>query len=364
MTHNDLEEIDDNVHFEDEHWTNAHKKLFTSIFRPLKENTDNFEQLYFPTFPKPKFYSYDTLRVEAIKDFHDFTFSINDEYSQSDSLVNSQVLNGLRQYFSQVPQPENLPFVSQTCPFCKISLLSGQHQLNDEDYENVRIGSLEYCPRCQYWCWNYLESRYIGRPSVDVYEYVSFLSKITEFEEFLPDEFSVELAQWFRRNPDRWHFVHPNKFEKLVADIFSSNYAHAEVIHVGKPDDGGIDVLFIDTNGNQWLIQVKRRENPKYTEPVKTIRNLLGTMLLEGSSYGMVVSIADHFSYRAYQAVNRAKELGMIVKLVDRGVLDRMLGALLPDRPWIIPLRNSYPDFAEHLVEVVPSVHNKQLGFF
>ena len=47
-----------------------------------------------------------------------------------------------------------------------------------------------------------------------------------------------------------------------------------------------------------------------------------------------LVSTADHFTYRAYEAVARAKEIGKIIQLIDRGKLNRMLGPMLPDRPW------------------------------
>jgi len=69
-------------------------------------------------------------------------------------------------------------------------------------------------------------------------------------------------------------------------------------------------------------------------EGVSTLRNLLGTLLIEGISQGIVVSTADHFTYQAYKAANKAESKGYLIKLIDRGKLDRMLSPFLPKNPW------------------------------
>ena len=147
----------------------------------------------------------------------------------------------------------------------------------------------------------------------------------------------------------------PRNLEKLVADIFRANYENAQALHVGRPDDGGVDVIFIDTENRQWLIQVKRRESPGHAEPVETIRNLLGAMVLSKSSLGIVVSTADHFTYRAYEAVGRARECGMRINLIDRKKLDRMLDPILPDRPWLSVLLKEAPEYAKLFAEKIES---------
>jgi hypothetical protein len=52
----------------------------------------------------------------------------------------------------------------------------------------------------------------------------------------------------------------------------------------------------------------------------------------------------------------------MIIKLIDRGKLDRMLDPLLPDRPWIQVIKADFPDCVEHISERIPS--NRQLSLF
>jgi hypothetical protein len=85
-------------------------------------------------------------------------------------------------------------------------------------------------------------------------------------------------------------------------------------------------------------------------------------MLLEGVCHGIVVSTADHFTYRAYQAANRATEIGMTVKLIDKGILDRMLEVVLPDvLPWLVNLMNSYVEFPAESIDKISESHHQQL---
>jgi hypothetical protein len=105
--------------------------------------------------------------------------------------------------------------------------------------------------------------------------------------------------------------------ETLVADIFRANYQHSEVMHVGRPGDRGIDVIFIDSACTKWLIQVKRRARVRTSEGFATLQSLLGTMALEGERHGMIVSTAHSFSYQARQAQRRARQQGYVIELYD-----------------------------------------------
>ncbi len=123
-----------------------------------------------------------------------------------------------------------------------------------------------------------------------------------------------------------------------------------------------MDVFLIESNGTQWLIQAKRRETPNSSEGISTIRNLLGAMVLEGGRHGVVVSTADHFSYRARQAVARAQNRGMELRLVDRRAFDRMLDPVLPDRPWLSPVTEQFPFFGHYLSSIINP--DRQLRLF
>jgi hypothetical protein len=92
--------------------------------------------------------------------------------------------------------------------------------------------------------------------------------------------------------------------------------------------------VFVDDNERRWLIQVKCRANPRKSEGFSTLQSVLGTLALEGERHGMIVTNADSFSYQARQERLRARNRGFVVELVDKGLLDRMVGALLPSAPW------------------------------
>lgn len=149
-----------------------------------------------------------------------------------------------------------------------------------------------------------------------------------------------------------------------MADVFKANYENAQITHVGKPDDGGVDIKLVESNNNQWLIQVKRREKLNCAEGVCTIRNLLGTLVLEGQTQGIVVSTADHFTLRAQQAAQKSKKLGFNIKLIDKGILNQMLEPVLPDRPWIEVIKSHDSGIASWLMERISNDNQPKLFNF
>lgn len=257
------------------------------------------------------------------------------------------------------------------CPFCTSPMTSSNFWEEAEPGglgigygigDDIAIFSfLEYCFYCHYWRFQEL---YFYQGAAKLYHlvYTSFLSKVREFGEQLPEGFVFEVAEWVKKYPDAWHTMSALSFEKLVAAIFRANYQDCEVFHVGQPDDGGKDVIFIDSGKRQWLIQAKRRMKAGVSEPIATLRNLLGTMTIEGSQYGIIASTADHFTHRAYQAANRVKEKGIFVKLLDKGKLNRMLENLISiERPWYDLLKEDHPEIAEYFAKKIPSRKYLQL---
>ncbi|GAB4514745.1 MAG: hypothetical protein OHK0046_17260 [Anaerolineae bacterium] len=232
------------------------------------------------------------------------------------------------------------------CPYCRHKLAAAVYEDNSEREFGVL---LEHCPNCTYWVWHYFVYAHISRPPSTAIAYTSFMGKLREFDEKFPEGCAEEIAAWIRRNPKRWHTIQPTRFEQVITDIFRANYTSADVTHVGKPDDGGVDIVYVDADKEKWLIQVKRREKADSSESVSTIRNLLGTLVLEDASRGIVVSTADHFSYQAYAAAHRASERGMTIRLIDRFALDRMLDGVIVDKPWLSPLQQSFPEFVRFL---------------
>ena len=222
----------------------------------------------------------------------------------------------------------------EECPYCRTWLQKCTYYEDDEGACQTERGSepdlafLWSCPYCAYWQWlSMFENRGIHGNAA--------MSVLSEFDPVLPEGCWDELAQHLRRNERLWNDLTPTGMERLVANLFRANYGHAEVLHVGKPRDLGVDVVFVESTGKKWLIQVKRRGKLGTAEGFETLQKLLGTLVLEGEFRGIVASNANHFSYQAKREAKRASDQGYLIKLLDRGKLDRMLGPMLPDRPWL-----------------------------
>lgn len=221
-----------------------------------------------------------------------------------------------------------------SCPYCNCKARHvGFSDIQDgnETWHNNREYALCYCPTCLHWEFRGSEA---GNMCMDPSQAIMASSVLARFDDHLPEACSEELSLFLRRFPAKWHELSPRRMETLVADIFRANYKHCEVVHVGKPGDRGIDVVFVDDHNKRWLIQVKRRSKPKKAEGFATLQSVLGTLALEGERHGMIVSTADYFSYQARKESVRARQQGFVVELIDKGILDRMIGALLPIAPW------------------------------
>ena len=252
------------------------------------------------------------------------------------------------------------------CHYCSSLLVTTNYEYKSETEDREQNSILWFCNNCAYWQCSF--DFYSELQVTSSAGWFAFTSKAREFDTNLPEICNSELAQAIRRNQRIWNTMNPYKLEKLVADIFKANYENSEVMHVGKPDDGGVDVLFIDSGKRQWLIQVKRRENPKASEGVIVVRNLLGTMVIHGVLQGILVSTADHFTTRAFEACGKANNnFGMELKLIDRGKLDRMLNPFIPANPWFEALSNSeyfLPEIVEYFSEHLPRKDPGQQGLF
>ena len=245
------------------------------------------------------------------------------------------------------------------CNFCKTIIEKVENNTLQEKMH--RDFCLWYCHNCRFWQTRLYSAYSACFPPPDNW---TFISKLREFNTNLPDGCSEELALYIRRHPNFLYTYNPTRFEKFVADVFRSNFTNAEVLHVGRPHDGGADVLLIDVEKTQWLIQVKHRRSTGTSVGVGTIRDLLGAMHLKGLRNGIVVSNADRFSRYAKKAAVEAerKEYPMIVRLVNNDILDEMLDPILPDRPWLNPISEIDKEIANYLAEQIPS--EKQLSLF
>jgi hypothetical protein len=303
----------------------------------------------FPLFPEQAhapapMVTYDRLRIET-----DSMVSINEEEvegSEADAVIEYWENDG-----NEIKQ----------CRFCATPLIIVQFDgLYPErpwrafsEYEDRGDQwRLSCCDHCAHWCLSH-EGWGDPGPGMSWYTHEFSLAKAREFEPDLPEGIASEIAQALRRNPGLFHSINPLAFEKFVGDVYRANFAHSEVMHVGKSHDGGVDLVFVGADAEEWLIQVKRRTKSSSTEPVDTVRNLLGTLLVQNVPRGIVVSTADHFSYWAQAEASSVHPKGYTVELVDRGKLNRMLSPLLPARPWLKALEYEAPHLREYFVQEV-----------
>ncbi len=236
------------------------------------------------------------------------------------------------------------------CTFCATKLEKIENEELKEDMH--RDFCLWYCKNCRFWQTRLYSAYRACMPPPDNWVYKS---KLREFNPNLPDGCETELSLQIRRDPDLLYSFNPRRFEEFVADVFKANYTNAEVTHVGGPKDGGVDVLLIDAEQEQWFIQVKRRGPQKPAEAVSTIRNLLGVMSVKGVRTGVVVSTAERLSPDAQQFVDEAKAIRKNIYFVNKDDFNRMLDPVLPDRPWLDPIREVDEEIANYLAYHIPS---------
>ena len=240
----------------------------------------------------------------------------------------------------------------ENCSYCSTALIKIENETLQESMH--RDYCLWCCDYCRFWQARIYSAFQACMPPPDNWAYVS---KLREFDTNLPEGCSEELALYIRKHPNFLYFCHPTRFEKFVADVFRANYTNAEVIHVGKPHDGGIDVLLIDTGKEDWLIQVKHHKSQNHSEGVGTIRDMLGAMHLEEARIGIVVSAVKKFSQPAKEAAIKAGKVRnpMTIHLVDKSIFNKMLDPVLPDRPWLDPISDVDEEMCGHLAGRIPS---------
>jgi len=138
--------------------------------------------------------------------------------------------------------------------------------------------------------------------------------------------------------------IHPNKMEELSGYVLAS-FFDCDVKYVGKSGDGGKDLILIFKD-DPILVQVKRRSKENSVESISTIRDLLGTLFIENSRKGMVVSTANHFSKKSLEVKTDLLEENKLdyFELIDFKRFIEMLNLIRVSntKPWEKLLENGY----------------------
>lgn len=209
-------------------------------------------------------------------------------------------------------------YVYQTakCPYCGnsviLEILSKEFKLISKSDDHI----LFHCLMCNWWGLHWWKiTRDFYRDVIS--DNFALWGKIKEFDVSDMSAPIDALRHYLASKPDLLYSVNPYNFEKLIASCFS-DYFDCEARHVGGLGDGGVDIVLLDKD-DPILIQVKRRQNAEYVEEVKTVRELLGVLLMENSYRGMVVTTANRFSKAAKNAATRPRlvDFGYKIELYD-----------------------------------------------
>lgn len=219
------------------------------------------------------------------------------------------------------------------CKFCKSDLKGiesrGRHGTDDDDkWWDVDQG-IGVCLECGWWHYSLETGTEINR-----YEDVAIgcILKGEDAKYWAP---APVVREYLSKHPEKIaDHVDPIALEQVLRDVFS-DYFDCEVKWTGRGADGGYDLYHVISD-TTTIYQIKRRGLNLNKEGVVPIRELLGTMIVEGVHSGIFVSTAPQFSDSAKEAADAAKFQGYILELINYSKLIDVLQATLPQNktPW------------------------------
>jgi hypothetical protein len=202
----------------------------------------------------------------------------------------------------------------RTCPFCKGILYRVYHAAADLvlGVNGYEANVVHECSACGWW-----DYQYVWEHEGPGWEYADFEKKKLRgiAKRFDTGSIAVPLEVLNKealKRPDILYETHPSRFEQLVGHVFSAFFS-CEVVHCGKSNDGGVDLILVEAEA-PVLVQVKRRADPDATESVSAVRDFLGAMTIKQARKGIFVSTAKRFS----PTTNK-----IAAELVAKSVVDR-----------------------------------------
>jgi restriction system protein len=239
------------------------------------------------------------MRIQDLVGIHSRTYMILD-YSHFNKYYGCYGLNS--------PQENNRELFFEKrgfCPFCKCSLeaihvnslVDVSTLVGVEWHKSEDIWECEKCGWWEYSFYSYMNDDSDLGVNYKDWELTVNSATLKEFE-IGSNSIPIEvLKSYLSKNEYEIFHIHHKKMEELVASIFREHY-DCEVKIVGKSNDGGVDLILINSD-EPTIVQVKRRMDRRKTESVKEIRDLIGATLLSDSRKCIFVTTADHFSESA-----------------------------------------------------------------
>ncbi|MCP1472002.1 HJR/Mrr/RecB family endonuclease [Sphingobium sp. OAS761] len=206
------------------------------------------------------------------------------------------------------------------CPHCKKPLSSTTHR-HTEGFRDIYISR---CANCGWWETEHtLLDQYDDyglRCGIKSFQRRAVLKSFAVSSSAVPVE---NLCEYLASNPDKLEKVDPGKLEELVGHVFRETH-HCDVRYVGGPNDRGID-LYLVKGDDEMAVQVKRRAIRRGGEPVSSVREFVGAMVIEQMLSGIFVTTGT-FSPFARVAASRAMDSEVIeqIQLIDGKLLIEM----------------------------------------
>jgi len=219
----------------------------------------------------------------------------------------------------------------EICPYCNSFLVEYSA---DEIYQGVRgeenLFIYKKCSSCNFWI------AFLRQYDIQIVKGKTAISYLKKYDATANNIPIPDLLKYLQRDSNTIKTIDPYRFEKIIQEYLKQEWKDAEVIHVGKPGDGGVDILLIISDNERWLVQCKRRSKTGYVEGVETIRKLLGAMIENDNLNGIVVTTADKFSPAAISLASSdiLRKFGLKVKLTDYGILKEIIPNLNVKDPW------------------------------
>lgn len=200
------------------------------------------------------------------------------------------------------------------CPFC-----GARKPTVRTEAEGDRSIAVSACVECGWW-----ESEDVTLLESDNHYDAFVFCRRALLREFDISDVNAPLSAvrtHLLRQRNDLRLLSPHVLEVLIGNVLSE-HLNCEVIHVGGPGDGGIDLLAVDAD-RPWAIQVKRRGPTVGHESVAPVREFVGALITAGHRRGMFVTTAPHFTQAARTTSEKAAASLAIdrVELLDGGAL-------------------------------------------
>jgi len=218
------------------------------------------------------------------------------------------------------------------CPNCGGKLTEADRREESVKYVVV-FGEVAVCERCGWWSVfkTFIDGDHDFAP-ITTKVYFSILKKYKISDKNPTLEF---LDRELKKKPSAIAKMNKTAFEKYMQDILQEYYGK-RVHHVGRSNDGGVDLLMIEDN-ERTLVQVKNRMLHK-SEGSLLVRDLMGAMLQKNTFKGLILSTARHFTVPACRTANEALSHGIVQKIEFKNCnqILEMIDAVSSNReePW------------------------------